>query len=90
MFWHHAGACVFTALLVVAAAATPLKYLSYYTADFVKYGGNITNLGSANLAPPLNNDLVAAAVFRDTHGLPSMITPGAGPDPRLLMPALLS
>ena len=65
------------ALLLTQASASPLKYLSYYTFDFFKYGANITAFGSANIAPPLNNDPVAAAIFRDLHGLPSMITPGA-------------
>ena len=65
--------------LLVSASATPLKYLSYYTFDFFKHGANITALGSANIAPPLNDDPVAAAIFRDLHGLPSMITPGKAP-----------
>lgn len=65
-----------SAFIAVHAAASPLKYLSYYTFDFFKYGTNITTLGSANLAPPLNDDPVAAATFRELHGLPSMITPG--------------
>jgi hypothetical protein len=61
---------------LVPSAASPLRYLSYYTFDFFKYGSNITALGSANLAPPLNDDPIAAAIFHDLHGLPSMITPG--------------
>jgi hypothetical protein len=67
--------------LLVSATTTPrpLKYLSYYTFDFFKHGANITALGSANIAPPLNDDPVAAAIFHDLHGLPSMITPGKAP-----------
>jgi hypothetical protein len=46
---------------------------------FFKHGENITVLGSANIAPPLNDDPVAAAIFRDLHGLQSMITTGKAP-----------
>lgn len=77
--YRHSAIVFVCIALVVAAAASPIKFLSYYTFDFFKYGANITNLGSANLAPPLNDDPIAAAIFYDMYGLPSMITPGTRP-----------
>ena len=33
-----------------------LRYLSYYTDDYPRYGQNMTSLGGANLGPPLTFD----------------------------------
>ena len=53
-----------------------LRYLSYYTNDYTKYGHNMSALGGTNLGPPLIFTTTDAVNLHDTFGLPMMYTPG--------------
>lgn len=53
-----------------------LRYLSYYTDDYPRYGQNMTALGGANLGPPLTFDPAEAVRLSKQFGVPMMYTPG--------------